>query len=73
MKSKRYRKKHRYNMARIFVVTALLLVFLGFIITRRNRNAGERTGGQDQKISREDDREQEKVMKKILADETRYP
>lgn len=72
MKSKRYRRKHRYNAMRLFVVTALLLVFLGFVITQRNHNREDMR--QNQKVSEANDsRDNESTIKQIFADETRYP
>ena len=74
MKSKRYRRKRRLNVMRLFVVTVMLLVFLGFVITQRNRNLDAVGGGQNQKVSETDEsRDNEAVMKQIFADETRYP
>lgn len=74
MKSRRYRRKHRLNVMRIFVVTVMILVFLGFIVTQRNRNLDAVGGRQNQKVSKTDEgRDNEAVMKQIFADETRYP
>ncbi|MBO5073349.1 MAG: hypothetical protein J6C32_10330 [Eubacterium sp.] len=72
MKSKRYRRKSKINAFRLFLVTVLLLVFLGFVITQRNRNQSDRKPGH--KVAEEkESRDNQEVVKKILADDRRYP
>lgn len=72
MKSKRYRKKSKINALRLFIVTALLLVFLGFVITKRNYNQSDRKSVH--KVSEENKkRDNEAVVKQILTDDRRYP
>lgn len=76
MRNKRYRRRHRLNAVKIFLVTVLFLVFLGFIVSQRSRNIEAERERQAQQVSeaeRDNGRDSEDVMKKILADETRYP
>lgn len=76
MRNKRYRRRHRLNAVKIFLVTVLFLVFLGFIVSQRSRNIEAERERQAQQVSeteKENGRDSEDVMKKILADETRYP
>lgn len=73
MKNTRYRKKHRYNALKIFVVMALFMVLLGYIVVQRGRNLDTRDESRQRTAaSSVEDRNEEK-MKKILADEKRYP
>lgn len=76
MRNKRYRRRHRLNAVKIFLVTVLFLVFLGFIVSQRSRNIEAERERQAQQVSeaeKDNGRDSEDVMKKILADETRYP
>ncbi len=78
MRNQRYRRKRRQrlNVVRIFMVTVLFLVFLGFIVTQRSRHMETEQGGQQQKVSekgQDSARDTEAAMRKILADERRYP
>ena len=61
---------------KIFLVTVLFLVFLGFIVSQRSRNIEAERERQAQQVSeaeKDNGRDTEDTMKKILADETRYP
>lgn len=76
MRNKRYRRRHRLNAVRIFLVTVLFLVFLGFIVTQRSRNIEAERERQAQSVSeteKENGSDSEEAMKKIFADKTRYP
>ncbi len=76
MRNKRYRRRHRLNAVKIFLVTVLFLVFLGFIVSQRSRNIEAERERQAQQVSeaeKDNGRDTEDTMKKILADETRYP
>jgi hypothetical protein len=72
MKSKRYRRKSKINAFRLFLVTVLLLVFLGFVITQRNRNQSDKKTGH-KVVEEKESRDNQEVVKKILADDRRYP
>lgn len=76
MRNKRYRKRQRVNAVRIFLVTVLFLVFLGFIVTQRSRNIEAERERQAQGVSeaeKDNGDDSEETIKKIFADETRYP
>ena len=78
MRNKRYRRKRRQklNAGRLFLVTVLFLLFLGFVVTQRSRNMEAEQGRLQQKVSeqgKDSARDTEATMRKILADERRYP
>lgn len=74
--NKRRRKKYRLNTVRIFAVTVLLLVFLGFIVTQRGRNLEAEQKRQEQSVSKAEEEQKKKsqeTINQIFADESRYP
>ncbi len=78
MRNQRYRRKRRQklNAGRLFLVTVLFLLFLGFVVTQRSRNREAEQGRLQQKVSeqgKDNARDTEAAMRKILADERRYP
>ena len=76
MRNQRYRRKRRQklNAGRLFLVTVLFLLFLGFVVTQRSRNMEAEQGRLQQKVSEQGkDSDTEAAMRKILADERRYP
>ena len=78
MRNQRYRRKRRQklNAGRLFLVTVLFLLFLGFVVTQRSRNMEAEQGRLQQKVSeqgKDSAGDTEAAMRKILADERRYP
>ena len=74
MRNKRYRRKYRWNVARIFMVTVLFLVFLGVIVTWRSRRIEAEREREAQGVSEtKEKKDSEETIKKIFADKTRYP
>lgn len=73
MKNRRYRKKRRYNALKIFIVMVLIMVFLGYIVVQRGKNAATRDAGRQTTAASSAEERNAETMKKILADEKRYP
>lgn len=73
MQRKRYRRKHKYNVFRIFAAMVLLMVILGFIVTQRGRRLDSREGGRTAVKTSSEDKKNKETMDRILADEKKYP